>query len=234
MSNQEPVGYPFKKGLESKPNITPGVFSEIKQFQDDDRWIVKEYVHLIGSLASPELQFQLFRDQVKKSDDLIEEFGPGLKKFIPEHQLIFGTNAKGEKSGFMAMKKVKGEDLEKMKTVSTELVTQLEEIIGESVKFYRNNFEKLGVGYFPDLMPPQNDDNVRFGNLMWGELEGKTGLYWIDTYPLRRYEDPAGLAVTLQVMMQMFELEKGAKFADGFIQKMTHEIEVAEKKGVVK
>lgn len=234
MSNQEPVGYPFKKGLESKTNITPGAFSEIKQFQDDDCWIVKEYADLIDPLASPELQLQGFRDQVKNGDDLIERYGPGLKKFIPEHQLIFGTNEKGEKRGFVAMKRVLGEDLEKMKTVPAELVRQLEEVISESVKFYRNNFAEMGKGFFPDLMPPQADENVRFGNLMWGEVEGKTGLYWIDTYPLRWYQDPSDLAVILRVMMQMFELEKGVRFADGFIQKMTHEIEVAEKKGVVK
>lgn len=247
MSDQELTNYPFKRGLEDKVSVTLGVFSDIKEFKDDDRWIVKEYAYVTGSdmtewvkkrktdpnnaAEPPEMNVQIFTDGVKRSDELIEKFGQGLKRFIPEHQLIFGTNDKGEKRGFLVMKKVNGEDLEKMKAVPDELVGQLEEIIKASVEFYENSFaEPISRGYFPDLMPIQADDNARFGNLMWGELELKQGLYLIDTYPLRRYGDPKSLAVIMEVMMQIFELEKGVKFSDGFIKRMTQGIKAVGKK----
>lgn len=241
MTDTQLTEYPFKLGLEEKEDITEGFFSKVKHFRDDPRWIVKEYdqvndlamaewratnaTNLEEEFKKPKMSFERFTYQVKKDEELLKKFGASLLRFIPEHHLVFGTNPDGEKRGFLAMKRVIGEDVEIMKEVPQELVTQLEEVITEAVKFYEmSQQDPIHKGLFPDLMPIQDDDNERFGNLMWGEVDRKKGLYLIDTYPLRHFKDSIDLALEMRMMMRRFEMEKGVKFSDGFIEKTVAQI----------
>src|SRR5258706_5115341 len=217
MNETTDINYPFKTGLSEKKDITEGSFSEIKQFQDDDRWVVKEYSQVMDFALGewemtakkdsekvglpPEMTWNRFKEQIKKDDDLLNRFGKGLRKFIPDHHLVFGANDKGEKRGFVAMKRVLGEDVEKMAQVPEGLIEQLEELITESVEFYRqSNLDPISKGLFPDLLPIQEDDNLRFGNLMWGKVGDREGLFLTDIYPLRHFSDPDTLAMDLGIM----------------------------------
>ncbi|HCQ31769.1 TPA: hypothetical protein DIU27_05355 [Candidatus Collierbacteria bacterium] len=196
--------------------MIPGHFSDVMQFKTNNNWIVKEFRRYDD--------LYLFRKQIKSEDDILRVHGRRLNTFIPEHHLIFGTNDKGEKIGFIAMRKVIGEDLSRMNTVSKELVGQLEDTLSAAVELYRLTAEALGNGYFPDLFPPQEDMTVRFGNMMWGKVEDKLGLYTVDTFPLLSMSDAENISRRLVLAVKSFESEKGVKISPEFVEKITREL----------
>lgn len=243
----EAGGYPFAGKMEEKNDVIPGKFSEVKSFLNDKKWLVKEYSGVNdfaehfwkfrnekgeADVPRPELTWDRFQAEMIKHRNLLRKFGSEkLLGFVPANNLVFGNNDAGEKTGFIVMRRVSGEEIDNMAEVPNEMVSQLEELVAESVLMYKRSLEDpIYQGYFPDLMPPREDKNIRFGNLIWGEIDGKQQLYWVDTYPLRQYENPKELAADLEIMMTKFEEEKGVKFSDGFVDRILGSITEAKQK----
>ncbi len=228
MSDREESSYfyPFKRGLAEKTDIVKGAFFDIKMFENDPRWIVKE----ISAFDDKKMTFERFRDELQGADRMIERYGSKLKRFIPDHHLVFLTNPNGENKGYIAMKRVDGVDLINMRRLSKKQVLRLEDLLESSVDFFRDSTLGTGMmGYFPDLMPKRPDSVCRLGNLMWGSVEDKKDFYLIDNFPLVDRIITSIWANHLELALKTFEREKQAQFSRGFIEKVVLDIKaVAE------
>ena len=247
---QQEQGYPFRADLVDKAGVTERAFSTVKEFQGDPRWIVKEndnvmdheYMEWLGKYERdrekagmpPKLSLERFKEEMKGADVMLKKFGGELYDFIPEHHFVYGANPEGRRKGFVVMKKVTGEDVIKMDKVPLELVPQLEKLIELSIDFFeKTTEEETYLGFFPDLFPPsQEGSGGDFGNLMWGDVDGKRGLYLVDTYPLDPVESVPMLMVDLQEAMENFERKKGVRFSDGFMENVIDRVSRIKPHGI--
>ncbi len=220
-----PEEYPFVDGMVEKKDTEPGRFTKIFEFKNNPGWIVKR-VHRLKKIGIyGRMKFEDFNNEVGQADRDLKKFGNKLMRFVPDHSLIFEKDLHGHGEGFIAMKKVDGVDISREGELPLEFASELEDLIESVVDFYENMTREDGkIGKFPDLFPPQDDGERRFGNIMWGTVDGKKGLFLVDIYPLMEYSVGAFSFKLREAEKRLYE-EKNIYLEHSFIEKMITRLE---------
>lgn len=213
--------YPFAGEVIDAPGVVKGWFSETKEIKDNKRWILKE-IDPFGE--GSEEKFREFVDSVKRHDELLKKFGGRLNEYIPSHHLVFFAKPENKSRGYIAMRRVEGEELIKMDKIPDVAATQLEDIILASLETWRTTEEKSDRGCLPDIIPPSQEGYIpTFGNMIWGEIDGVKKLYFVDTFPMLEIDDFFAFdKYRFQILkaIEILQKTKKANFSGGFVDKV--------------
>lgn len=177
----------------------PGVYSvHFELPQDPQRWLISEVIQLEEGLP---LDFDNFRREVGGSLGLLMQEELGLKRFIPETHLVWGSKEKEDGvekgAGYLVRRRIIGRQLGDEAVSQLQVAAQLDDFLCGALKLYQNTVDSNGFGLIPDLLSyetprgqwlelnsPPNLKNFLIGH--YQEEEDGDRLFFTDVYPLIR------------------------------------------------
>jgi len=158
-----------------------GFFSDLREFEDDPRFIVKEVTASWengDTVVFPILDIKETAKVIKEGVDLIEKY---LGEFFPKTDLIIGKNKEGKAVIFIVQQKVEGKALSSLSGNNEKCkrkAEQLDKLFAQSVLMFLETFDfEKKEGRYPDIQ----DTNILLGKC--GE-DKDDNIYLVDVHPV--------------------------------------------------
>ncbi len=161
-----------------------GYSTSIFETPSDPSVLVKEVNSLrMSNVRIPDYDKKLFIEEVGGALEILSDPSNGLAYSIPDTSLQWGRSHPylTQERGFIVMKKVEGQEIQKIHVLDSHLASRLDCLLSSVLLFGMNNLnERKRERTIPDIIASTGFINIVIGTT---DEDDETKPYIIDTYP---------------------------------------------------